>query len=246
MSKQTIHVDLLRIISKYLTKDEQLEYLITNKANYRLIKLWYEINWFDINKLNDKWKSFVTKINNIYDLDQLNGINRLKSLALGWVFNQQIDNLPQSLTSLTLGLGFNQPLSKDNLPQSLTSLTFYCNSYFNQPIDKLPQSLTSLDLGRNFNQPIDNLPQSLTSLTLKVSFNQPIDNLPQSLTSLDLGNLFNQPIHNLPQSLTSLTLSLNFNLPILNLPQSLKKLKIYEKQLVLIKCPLPPNCKIEF
>jgi len=42
------------------------------------------------------------------------------------------------------------------LPPSLTSLSFGNN--FNQPINNLPNTITNLSFGRNFNQPISNLP----------------------------------------------------------------------------------------
>lgn len=46
-----------------------------------------------------------------------------------------------------------------NLPQSLTHLTFGRN--FNQPINNLPKSLTNLIVGFNFNQAVNHLPKSI-------------------------------------------------------------------------------------
>jgi hypothetical protein len=63
-------------------------------------------------------------------------------------FNQQVNNLPEPLTSLTFGVKFNQQV--DNLPQTLTSLTF--GNCFNQRVDNLPKSLTSLTFDKTFNQ----------------------------------------------------------------------------------------------
>lgn len=118
----------------------------------------------------------------------------LTHLIFSGTFNKKIDssNLPSTLTHLTLGQFFNQDIS--DLPDSLTNLTFanecfhrndiHSNS-FNKPISSLPQ-LKFLSLGSKFNQPLDFLPNSITHLVLGRSFNQPIDNLPSSLAILDI------------------------------------------------------------
>ena len=51
-----------------------------------------------------------------------------------------IDNLPSSLTNLTLGLYFNQMI--DNLPSSLTHLTL--GSYFYHIIKKIPKNIKKI------------------------------------------------------------------------------------------------------
>ncbi len=53
------------------------------------------------------------------------------------IFNQSIDNLPNTITYLSLG------------------------EKFNKSIDNLPNSITHLTLGYDFNQPINNLPNSI-------------------------------------------------------------------------------------
>jgi len=63
-------------------------------------------------------------------------------------FNRPINNLPISITHLTLGYFFNQPIN--NLPNLITYLTL--DNYFDQPINNLPNSITHLTLGRDFNQ----------------------------------------------------------------------------------------------
>jgi hypothetical protein len=75
--------------------------------------------------------------------------------------------LPASLTHLTFGHWFNQPLAPGVLPASLTHLTF--GHWFNQPLHSgvpegrgvLPASLTHLTLGEDFKQKIDHLPRSI-------------------------------------------------------------------------------------
>jgi hypothetical protein len=165
-------------------------------------------------------------IDSIEELENLP--NSITHLTLGSDFNQSIDNLPNSITHLTLGFLFNQPI--DNLPHSVTHLTFEYESQFNQSIDNLPNSITHLTFGNksNFNQHIDNLPNSITHLTLGWYFNQRIDNLPNSITHLKLGQNFNQPIDNLPNSITHLIFDMfsQYNQLINKLPNSLKFLMI--------------------
>lgn len=108
---------------------------------------------------------------------------------LFWDFNLPLD-VPPSITSLTFGSEFNQPL--DNLPPSLKRLKFISVSSFSHSLDNLPPSLTHL-LGVHFNQPVDHLPSSLVQLELFGTFNQPIDHLPASLTHLSLGMHFGFP-----------------------------------------------------
>ena len=62
-------------------------------------------------------------------------------------FNELVDNLPCSITHLTLGYSFNKPV--DNLPCLITHLTFYHN--FNQTINCLPNSLIYLDISKSIN-----------------------------------------------------------------------------------------------
>ena len=75
--------------------------------------------------------------------------------------------LPASLTELTFGSEFNQPLAAVVLPANLTQLTF--GKFFNQPLAAgvLPASLTQLTFGMYFNQPLAAgvLPASLTQRT---------------------------------------------------------------------------------
>ena len=75
-------------------------------------------------------------------------------------FNQIVNNLciVKSICYIQFGRKFNQNV--DNLPESLTHLEF--GHEFNQNVNNLPQSLTYLKFGSDFNQSVDNLPQSLT------------------------------------------------------------------------------------
>ncbi|GAM19458.1 hypothetical protein SAMD00019534_026330 [Acytostelium subglobosum LB1] len=77
-------------------------------------------------------------------------------------------SLPESLESLTLGLGFNHPIQPGMLPNSLTSLTL--GNQFNKTLapGALPSSINSLVFGDGFDQILtaNVLPSSLTSLTI--------------------------------------------------------------------------------
>ncbi|ADO67156.1 hypothetical protein crov123 [Cafeteria roenbergensis virus] len=70
----------------------------------------------------------------------------------------------------------NNLLTNVEWPKSLTSLTFGWN--FNQPIDKVAwsNSLLTLIFGNHFNKSIENViwPESLTSLTFGYNFDQPM------------------------------------------------------------------------
>jgi hypothetical protein len=151
-------------------------------------------------------------------------------------FNKSINNLPNSITHLTLGFEFNQPVGHQgcedinchrNLANSITHLTF--GTKFNQPVNNLPNSITHLTFAENslFNQPVNNLPNSITHLTFGNKFNQPVDHLPNSITHLTFSyysSYFNQPVDNLPNSITNLTFGHKFNQSIDNLPNSITHL----------------------
>ena len=89
-----------------------------------------------------------------------------------------------------MGWNFNQKL--ENLPNSLQSLTF--EGIFNQKLENLPRKLQSLTLGFNFNQKLENLSKNLKELTLGYYFNQKLENLPNSLQTLTLGHNFKQKL----------------------------------------------------
>ncbi len=136
-------------------------------------------------------------------------------------FDNDISNLPSTLTHLTFGYWFNQDVSK--LPQSLTHLTF--DHWFNQDVSKLPQSLTHLTVGDNFNQYVSNLPPTLTHLTLGWRYVQQYD-IPSNIKYLKLNCNNSYIINSLPNSIVELKLGHRFNLQIDNLPTSIKKLVI--------------------
>lgn len=125
----------------------------------------------------------------------------VRRMFIKWWSKLEPGQLPQSLTHLTLGDGFNQSIGRDVLPPSLTHLTL--GHGFNRSIGRyvLPPSLTRLTLGDGFDRFIgqDVLPPSLTHLKFGERFNQSLtqgllSNLP-NLVHLEFGVLFfDQPL----------------------------------------------------
>ncbi|EFA79341.1 hypothetical protein PPL_07759 [Heterostelium album PN500] len=85
----------------------------------------------------------------------------------------EVGSLPSSLTKLSIGNDYNQPLHIGILPASLEYLEF-SSEIFNQIFepDALPSGLKSLKLGNGYTQPIkaDILPTTLTNLDLGSKF----------------------------------------------------------------------------
>eukprot|EP01132_Coremiostelium_polycephalum_P007641 gene7641-9399_t len=137
-------------------------------------------------------------------------------LKFGALFNPHVKIpvgfIPDSVTRLTFGNGFNRALSVGVIPKSVKRLKF--GDDFNHPlgVGVLPPMLTRLTLGRDFNYPLVKgvIPGSCTHLTLGHSFNQSIKNIPSSVTHLSVKHFdryqdFSQPkIKDLPASVTQL------------------------------------------
>jgi hypothetical protein len=151
------------------------------------------------------------KIKNLIDFD---GYKQLTSLIIErYNFDQKVNQLPQSLTHLTIRgyKAFNQEVNQ--LPLSLTYLEILGYN-FNQEVNQLPLSLTKLRIGgKELNQEVNQLPRSLTHLTIEAyNFNQQVNQLPPSLTQLRItGYNFNQQVNQLPQSLIKLEIPKRYN-----------------------------------
>ena len=107
----------------------------------------------------------------------------LKKAFLDVGFITELDYLPDHITHLTLGL-YNQSL--DNLPSTLTTLIFNSHSKFNQRLDHLPKDLKWLVMPSEYNQPLDYLPNGLLWLELGNRFLKALKFLPQSLKVLTM------------------------------------------------------------
>jgi len=123
----------------------------------------------------------------------------LKEVYFGCKFNQRIDGVlwPLYLEKLEfdpVASLFNEATKA--WPASLTQLTL--GQKFDQPLCGLPLNLQRLRVGRNFDKPIDGVawPVSLKEIQFGTRFNQPIEGVlwPASLEEMDFGACFNQPI----------------------------------------------------
>jgi hypothetical protein len=156
-------------------------------------------------------------------------------------FSQPINNLPLGLKTLIMGYNFNEHI--DNLPDSLENLIL--TGSFNSPVDNLPTGLKTLVLGEKFNQYIKNLPYRLKKLVLSNNFAKSLDNLPPNLIYLQFVNNNNWVgnLNNLPNSIEFLLLDINsFNYSkenvLNNLPNSIRYLEIITKQNLLFESNL--------
>ena len=220
-------------MSDYITNNDMI--IFTHEFNkpldLELINKYKNLifsNYILNNDLFDKYKNndiiFMQYIGSKFNQEVNNLPNSLTHLTFGNDFNQEVNNLPNSLTHLTFDSHFNQEVN--NLPNSLTHLTFGYD--FNQEVNNLPNTLIHLifgwSFGWSFNREVNNLPKHLIQLTFGDNFNQEVNNLPNSLTHLIFGWYFNQEVNNLPNSLIHLTFGVEFNQPINNLPNSLTHL----------------------
>ena len=89
--------------------------------------------------------------------------------------SEQPGLIPDSVTDLTFGSNFNQPLESGYIPNSVTNLRF--GDKFNQPLrlGHIPNSVTNLRFSDNFNQPLlqGHIPDSVIKLIFCGNFNQP-------------------------------------------------------------------------
>ena len=140
-------------------------------------------------------------------------------------FNQDVSNLPSSITHLVFGHYFNQDIS--NLPPSLTHLTLgYC---FDKQCS-IQSNVKYLNLNCNNQYIIDSLPDSIVKLELDYHFNLQMDNLPTSIKKLiiiDVNSDYNKDLNCLPNFIEELQLNRYYKKRITNIPPNLKKLSCH-------------------
>ncbi len=225
-------VEILGCANNQITKLILPEYLTKTKIFNNPVKILYytfdkEISNFAYYK--DTLETVIFSDDYNYLVDPI-GFDKLKSIHLGTQFDQPLDNLsshPIEKIKFKSECIFNQPIN--NLPNSMKKIIFDSDSLFNQPIDNLPNNLKHLELGDSFNQQVNHLPNSINKLIIGNLFNHPVDNLPSNLKFLKLGETFNLPVDNLPSGLEYLEIGYEFNHLIDNLPPSLLYLQIGSK-----------------
>jgi len=92
---------------------------------------------------NDQMRLRLMNYSNVIDDELIEKMKTIKKIKFNWLFNGNVDNLPNNITHLHFGREFNKPL------------------------DNLPVNLIFLELGNSFNQPLDFLPHSLKKFTIK-------------------------------------------------------------------------------
>ena len=177
-------------ICKYMKPNDIRKFLLTCGNAYKHKQIYYYYCLLDMNKF-DKYVTnkhgfdtlipkYATRVVNLSY--EPSNFQRLQYAHFNTHFNDTINNLPLTITSLSLGCSFNK--SMDYLPKGLIILSLGCN--YNQPIKSLPYSLISLSFAHDFNQSIKNLPNSINKLTLGHKFQHSLSKLPLSLIHLEL------------------------------------------------------------
>jgi len=132
---------------------------------------------------NDQMRLRLMNYSNVIDDELIEKMKTIKKIKFNWLFNGNVDNLPNNITHLHFGREFNKPL--DNLPVNLIFLEL--GNSFNQPLDFLPHSLKMLVIGDSFDHPLENLPSNLENLVISGFYKHPLKNLPPTLKFLAIG-----------------------------------------------------------
>ncbi len=141
----------------------------------------------------------------------LSGLLPLSLQYLRFAFDS-VFNIPLNLSNLTnllvleLGEQFDQDLN--NLPDTLEELVFAKRSRFNRKFQSFPPNLLQLVLPDNYSRKLSQLPPRLIKISLGIEFTHPIDLFPDSLREIrfDSNGKFAYPIYRIPKSLLVLEL----------------------------------------
>ncbi len=151
----------------------------------------------------------------------------------------ELEDLPRHFKKMYINTKkFNKPFN--NLPQSLTDLSIYGvgSDKSNDSIglfDNLPSGIKILKLGvDNINCSLDNLPDSIEHLNIETyKYNRPLDNLPNNINYFKIcfeSNTFKYPykMNNLPNSIKTIESNVyNFESIMENKPNNLRALTCY-------------------
>lgn len=140
-------------------------------------------------------------------------------------FNNNVDNLPETIKYINFGKFFNRPIN--NLPKNIISLKFSKQSQFGHPLDKLPPKLKILEFENYaaYGHSLQNLPKSLKILSTPPRITG-VKCLPENLKKITFHGFFDGNVDNLPKKLKYLELGWHFSNNLDHLPKTLKILKI--------------------
>lgn len=230
---EILNIKNQRIIGKIdLTKYKKehhitdLKYVNCSNNNITEIKLVNEIEYLDCSLNN------ITELKLIHcvKLRHINlKLNPLSILEFNFEYNYDLPELPDSLTTLKLGVHFNQPLNyktkkskiiKNKLPENLKKL--YISYYYDHPLNNLPENLELLSLDGIFNKSLNNLPQKLKKIILSNEFNKTLKYIPQSVRIIKTQNLYNNEFIDIPDFIEEIYFGDRYNIKVDNLPKNLK------------------------
>ena len=153
--------------------------------------------------------------------------------------------LPETLTHLTLGEHYNQPLN--GLPSGLTHL--FIGNHYNY--GKKTHGSNLSDEGKTGDEDtkgdLDDLPTNLQHLVIGPECYEKINKFPKKLSRLVIGHWYQHPICRLPERLTYLWIGAIWHFaktPLPVLPSSLCRLYLPETDLDRLSTPLSPNLSL--
>ena len=219
------------INSKFVRFDDNFNEPFENYNNYQNNEITHIIFGYKFNKSLNYINLFSSNLISItlgicfnQTIEHLKLCKNLKLLIISGNFNQNIDNLPNSIEYLEINGYFNKPIEK--FPDNLKKLTL--DGVFNQSIDNSAKCMfiEFIKLGDFFNNPLNILSNSLHILVLGRSFNQSVNIIYKlyNLKQLILGTHFNQIIRHFPMSLEYINFGFHYNQKIYNLPKHIKRI----------------------
>jgi len=228
------------MVSKMMDKMKN-KFMYTDKIDVRKIRNLKFFNNFEYVEIPDIIHKCPKNVKHINFVAQRMTPNRFVikhiSMQFDYFFSQFKDGAITSLKSVIIEDNFDNSI-KYCLPSSVTHLTF--GKHFNQPIESR-KMLSHIAFDEQLFE--NGIPATITHLTFGDNFNQPIKYcLPPSVTHLKFGYFFNQSIKNcIPPSVTHLEFGIFFNRSLNNIPLSVQEIKIYKSYRRIIDALLMPK-----
>ena len=171
------------------------------------------------------------------DISFISNITTLKYLEFGKNFNQELNNLPSSLTHIIFGEKYNLPI--ENLPEHIEYIKIYNNEYYKRDYNNIANSITSLNLNEDMildsdnyslriflqQSSLRNLLEQITHIVMEPHYYGDFDIL-NSITYLKLNENYNKPFEYFSPNLEYLILGDSYNQELKKLPNSLIHLQL--------------------